>query len=60
MFKRYRQLYSRKMSREATMYDILIRTICCSDPLILKNNVKPKKHTPLSPAVIALLREGSI
>ena len=50
------------MSRKATMYDVMFRTICCSDPLILNNVNKSrnKKRDPLPPNVIALLCEGSL
>ena len=44
VFKRFREHFARKTSREANLYDVFSRTSVCSDPLILKHVFQIKRN----------------
>ena len=61
-FKRFRDMYARKTSREANLTDTFVRTSVVSDPIILKHVFKFKKDQsrakkePFPPSVMNLLK----
>ena len=44
VFKRFREHFAGKTSREANLYDVFSRTSVCSDPIILKHVFQIKKN----------------
>ena len=65
-FKRFRDMYARKTSREANLTDTFVRTSVVSDPILLKHvfkfkkNLRKGKREAFPPAVLNLLKPTAI